>query len=258
MLKHLCGRGTTLPKAKAGGDSMNFSPSTFFDLETFAHAALFSDCEHVWEALLRLKDYLKQQSLGCIEAEIPEGVTIVEPETVSIGKGCRIEPGSYIHGPCIIGENCEIRQGAYIRGNFIAGRACVIGHTTEVKHAVFLDGAHAAHFAYVGDSILGNDVNLGAGVKCANVRLDRQQVIVRHEQQRIPTGLKKFGAVIGDCCQIGCNTVLNPGTLLGREVCCVPCVGVSGVVASKHRIMNPYTLAIEPYDGVDAFLIKKR
>jgi NDP-sugar pyrophosphorylase family protein len=237
---------------------MDVSPNLFFDLSNFAHPQLFEGCESVWEALARLSDYLKQQQLGEIEVDIPEGVTIVQPETVSIGKGCRLEPGAYIHGPCIIGENSEVRQGAYIRGNFIAGRACVIGHASEVKHAIFLDGAHAAHFAYVGDSILGNDVNLGAGVKCANVRLDRQEVIVRHGRQRVGSGLRKFGAIIGDCCQIGCNTVLNPGTLLGREVSCAPCIAVGGVIPARHRISDGASLKIEPYEGVEAFLTKKR
>ncbi len=237
---------------------MDVSPNAYFDLSKFSNADLFDDCEGVWEALARLSDYLKQQTLGNIEVEVPDGVVIVKPELVSIGKGCKLESGAYIQGPCILGENCEVRQGAYIRGHFIAGRACVIGHTTEVKQAVFLDGVHAAHFAYVGDSILGNDVNLGAGVKCANVRLDRKEVIVRDGNTKMPTGLKKFGAIIGDFCQLGCNVVLNPGTLLGKEVCCAPCVAISGIVPAKHRVLQTTSLTVEPFDGVEAFLPKKR
>ncbi len=237
---------------------MNFSPSAFFDLSNYAHAELFSGCEYVWEALNKLSSYLKQQSLGRIETDIPEGVTLIHPELISIAKGCKVESGAYISGPCMIGENSEIRQGAYLRGNVIVGRACVVGHATEAKQAIFLDGAHAAHFAYVGDSILGNDVNLGAGVKCANVRLDRQEVVVKVEGQRVATGLRKFGAVIGDCCQVGCNTVFNPGTLMGRDSACAPCIAVGGVIPSKHRVADRAEVSVVPFGGVEAYLTKKR
>ncbi|MDP1836447.1 MAG: LpxA family transferase [Chlamydiales bacterium] len=237
---------------------MDFSPSAFFDLSKYAHSGLFEGCEYVWEALSRLSQYLKSQQLGKIEVEVPAGVVIVNPELVSIAKGCRLEPGAYIQGPCIIGENTEVRQAAYIRGNVIVGRSCVVGHATEMKHAVFLDGTHAGHFAYVGDSILGNDVNLGAGVKCANVRLDRCEVSVRGDHQKHMTGLKKFGAIIGDFCQLGCNSVLNPGTIMGKDVACAPCVAVGGVIPAKHRIVDRNALSIVPFDGVEAFLPKKR
>lgn len=237
---------------------MDFSPSTFFDLRSYAHTELFEGCETVWIALSRLSDYLKRQSLGKIEVSVPEGVILVNPEMISIGKGCKLEPGAFIQGPCIIGENSEIRHSAYIRGNVIVGCGCVVGHATEVKNSIFLDGTHAAHFAYVGDSILGNDVNLGAGVKCANVRLDRQHVTVKDCSQKISTGLRKFGAIVGDFCQIGCNAVLNPGTVIGKDSVCAPCVGVSGIIPAKHRVVNPTSLIIESFDGVENHLSKRR
>lgn len=251
-------QGKNVPLNEPHGVNVDLSPAAFFDLSSFAHAAVFNDCEHVWEAIGRIKGYLNTVSLGNIEVQVPAGVVIVNPETVSIGKGCTLEAGSYIQGPCIIGENSQVRHGAYIRGNVIVGRACVLGHATEVKQAIFLDGAHAAHFAYVGDTILGNDVNLGAGVKCANVRLDRQQVIVRCNQQRHATGMRKFGAIIGDCCQVGCNTVFNPGTIMGRDAACAPCVAVGGIIPSKHRVVDRNATVIEPFGGVEAFLSKKR
>ncbi len=155
---------------------------------------------------------------------------MVNPEQISIGEGTIIEPGAYIRGPCIIGKNCQIRHGAYIRGNVIIGDHCVVGHATELKHSILLDHAHAAHFAFVGDSILGNGVNLGAGVRCANLRLDGAPVCVQYGEESFSTGMRKLGAVIGDEAQIGCNVVLNPGTCFGKESRCFPGLTVSGYI----------------------------
>ena len=221
-------------------------PSYFFDLSHFQHAALFQNLAAVWEALAQIAPYLKKFALGKIETSVPEGVHLVNPELISIGKGSVLEPGAYIKGPCIIGANCTVRHGAYIRGDLIAGDNCVIGHDTEVKNAILLDGAHAAHFAYVGDSILGNRVNLGAGVKCANLKLDSSPVSVYFEGQHYPTGLRKFGAIIGDQAQIGCNCVTNPGTLIGRNVFCFPCLNVGGVILSDHAVKSKNELRIIP------------
>lgn len=213
-------------------------PSSFFNLSDFQHAALFSDCTYVWEALTKIKSYLNNYPLGNIEVEIPEGVHLVNPELISIGKGSVIEPGAYIKGPCILGENCTVRHGAYIRGDFIAGNGCVIGHDTEVKHAIFLNKTHAAHFAYVGDSILGNKVNLGAGTKCANLKFDQSEIDIRFDGHLYKTGLRKFGAIIGDETQIGCNAVSNPGTLLGKKVFCYPCTNFGGVIPSESTVKS--------------------
>ncbi|MBU2599920.1 glucose-1-phosphate thymidylyltransferase [bacterium] len=146
---------------------------------------------------------------------IYSGVTLAD-ENISIGKGTVIEPGAYIKGPTIIGDNCEIRQGAYIRGNVIIGNRCVIGHTTEVKNACFLNQAKAGHFAYVGDSILGNQVNLGAGTKLANLNIGSMPIQLKIEGKKITTDLKKFGAILGDRVETGCNSVTNPGTMLSK------------------------------------------
>jgi NDP-sugar pyrophosphorylase family protein len=168
--------------------------------------------------------------LGKLHSKHQECAYLVNPELISIGEGTIVEPGAYIRGPCIIGRNCHIRHAAYIRGNVLVGDRCVVGHATELKSCILLNHARAAHFAFVGDSILGNDVNLGAGVKCANLRLDETPVTVRFHNESISTGLRKLGSIIGDGCQIGCNTVLNPGTLLGKHAKCYPCINVSGVV----------------------------
>lgn len=213
-----------------------FSPTTFFDLENFAYKGVFENCEYVWQTLSHLKTFFKEQQLGCIEPEIREGVYLENPESISIGKGTVIEPGVFIKGPCIIGKNCEIRHGAYIRGNVLVGDHCVVGHTTELKHSILLNHAKAAHFAFIGDSIIGNDVNLGAGVKCANLRLDGTTISIKDGDRLIATGLRKFGAIIGDLCQIGCNVVINPGTLFGKRAQCFPCLTVGGIIPGRKVV----------------------
>ena len=208
-----------------------FSVEHFFDLSSFDHRALFEGCEYVWQGLEKLEEYLRNQLVGNVAVEAQEGVYFVHPELISIGEGTVIEPGAYIRGPCVIGRHCQIRHGAYIRGNVIVGDYCVVGHTTELKHSILLNHAKAAHFAFVGDSMLGNNVNLGAGVKCANLRLDGSPIVIRHHGETMATGLRKFGAIVGDGCQIGCNVVMNPGTLLGKNAACYPSINIGGVIA---------------------------
>jgi bifunctional N-acetylglucosamine-1-phosphate-uridyltransferase/glucosamine-1-phosphate-acetyltransferase GlmU-like protein len=141
---------------------------------------------------------------------------------IRIGRGVLIEPGALIKSPTIIGDGTEVRHGAYIRGNCLIGRNCVVGHVTEVKHTIFLNGAKAGHFAYLGDSILGNEVNLGAGTKLANLRFIKGDVAVATPESLVKTGLRKLGAILGDHVQTGCNSVTNPGTLLGKKSMVMP------------------------------------
>jgi UDP-N-acetylglucosamine diphosphorylase / glucose-1-phosphate thymidylyltransferase / UDP-N-acetylgalactosamine diphosphorylase / glucosamine-1-phosphate N-acetyltransferase / galactosamine-1-phosphate N-acetyltransferase len=208
----------------------------FFSLDSYLHAELIQKSSHLWEALRDLGSYLRDQKLGRIEVEIPSSVYLVNPSLISIGEGTRIEPGAYIEGPCIIGPRSVIRHGAYIRGDVLTGEECIIGHGTEIKHSILLDRSSAAHLNYVGDSILGNGVNVGAGVKCANLRLDRRLISLRFNGKKVATSLKKLGAIIGDGAQIGCNTVLNPGTVIGRDAVCYPCLNVSGYVPHKATL----------------------
>jgi NDP-sugar pyrophosphorylase family protein len=147
---------------------------------------------------------------------------------IFIGPGSVVEPGALIKGPTIIGDYCEIRQGAYLRGHCLVGDRCVVGHTTEMKHSVMLHGAKAGHFAYIGDSILGNRTNLGAGTKLANLKIVPTQVSVKIDEKIHDTGLRKFGAIIGDDTETGCNSVTNPGTLLGRRCLVYPGISVRG------------------------------
>jgi acetyltransferase-like isoleucine patch superfamily enzyme len=143
-------------------------------------------------------------------------------ERIAIGRGVLVESGAMVKAPAIIGEMSEVRQGAYLRGYCLAGKRCILGHATEIKHSIFLDDAKAGHFAYLGDSILGNNANLGAGTKFANLRFLPGNVTIFYKRKRFDTGRRKFGAILGDNCQTGCNSVTNPGTLMGRGSILVP------------------------------------
>lgn len=157
---------------------------------------------------------------------------------VQLGKGTLVEPGALIKGPTIIGNGTEVRQGAYIRGTTLVGDRCVVGHTTEVKGSIFLNGAKAGHFAYVGDSILGNDVNLGAGTKLANLKIKGNTIRIWREGGALDTGRRKLGAIIGDGTEIGCNAVTNPGTILGKRCLVFPLASVPAGVYKDHSILG--------------------
>jgi len=161
-------------------------------------------------------------------------------DRVILGPGTVVEPGALVKGPAVIGGNTEIRQGAYLRGECLAGDGCIIGHTTELKGSILLDGAKAGHFAYVGDSILGRDVNIGAGTKLANLKMLPGTVSVRGEHGVIDTGRRKLGAILGDGTEAGCNTVTSPGTLLGPRSIVYPGVAVPpGIYPPKTHVRPP-------------------
>jgi len=141
---------------------------------------------------------------------------------ISIGEGVLVECGAMIKSPAVIGDCSEVRQGAYLRGYVLTGKRCILGHTTEIKHSIFLDDAKAGHFAYLGDSILGNSVNLGAGTKFANLRFLPGHITLMYRGEKIDTGRRKFGAILGDNTQTGCNSVTSPGTLLGKGSMLLP------------------------------------
>jgi len=218
---------------------------TYFCLDRFAHRDLWKKKEPVWSPLHILEEYFRSKSFK-IEIKILPGVHLERSELISIGKGTVIEPGVYIQGPCILGNHCILRHGAYLRGGVICGNGCAIGHSAEIKHAILLDAAAATHFTYVGDSIIGNGVNLGAGVKCANLRFDRREVVV----DAVKTRLKKLGAIIGDRVQIGCNTVLNPGTLIGHSSIIDPLIHFGGVIPPQSRVIGEKKHRVEPFVGM--------
>ncbi|NDC80008.1 MAG: UDP-N-acetylglucosamine diphosphorylase [Verrucomicrobia bacterium] len=192
----------------------------FFDLKGQNHEALFSGVKQAWEVLPRIGSYLQKNLKKGSQAKLIGHPVI--GDDVFLGEGTIVEPGVYIRGPAWIGKNCEIRHGAYIRENVIAGDGCVLGNSCEFKNCVLLSGAHVSHFSYVGDSVVGREVNLGAGVILSNYRLDGQSIRVRVGGQVVETGLRKFGAMVGDRASIGCNAVLNPGSLVGKEAKILP------------------------------------
>jgi len=201
---------------------------------------LFARAVQPWEILTLLNAYLKSK-LNSIQGEkirsfVPTGVQL--EEEVFIDQGCTIEAGAFIRGPTWIGKGCEIRSGCYIRGEVLVGAGVIIGHASELKHCILCDGSQAPHFNYVGDSILGHHAHIGAGVILSNFRLDGKEVPVRAlgSPDKIVTGLAKLGALIGDECEIGCNAVLNPGTILGKGSMVLPLSRVSGTWPAGSRI----------------------
>jgi len=193
----------------------DFNHEQFFEVGDFRHGGLFVIGEGVWAALGdRLKAYIEAWASWDIRTELHPGVYLLG-DRISIGEGCRIEPGAVIVGPAVIEDGVQIRTGAYVRENVILGEGSLVGAHSEVKGSVLFPGAKAPHQAYVGDSLLGRDVNLGAGTILSNVKNIGREVSFRAGGQVIQTGLRKFGAVLGDGCKTGCNTVLNPGVLMG-------------------------------------------
>lgn len=193
----------------------------------------FCRLEYIWDILRRMqsgftKSFVKPQILGTIE----KSAFIRNEEEIYLGKGAVIEDGAMVCGPAIIAENAEIRHGAIVRGNVIIGSGAVIGHATEVVRSVFLPGAKAPHFNYVGDSILGSGVNLGAGTKLSNLKNDKTGVKAKWGGKVIDTGLRKFGAILGDNCMLGCNSVANPGTIMEPNCMVFPCASIHGFYSS--------------------------
>ena len=182
----------------------------------------------------RMQNLMQSLSVGdapVVYGKVEEGATLRGP--VYVAKGARVETGAMVVGPCFIGENAEVRHGAYIRGNVYIGAGAVVGHATEVKGSVFCSEAKAGHFAYVGDSFLGPRVNLGAGTKCANLKLSKTNIKITlpansdskqaEKPERFQTGLKKLGGLLAAGAQTGCNSVLSPGSILGPGQTIMPC-----------------------------------
>ncbi len=197
-----------------------FTPSQYLDLEHTDHRALFENVTNVWDALRQMSSYLQFRLKPAVHGRLI-GKPFVSG-AVFVGAGTVIEQGAMIKGPAWIGEGCEIRNGCYIRENVVIGNGVVLGNSCEFKNCIIFDEAQIPHFSYVGDSILGYKAHLGAGVILSNVKLDRSEITVAGPNGPIPTGLKKFGAIIGDRAEIGCNSVLSPGSIIGRNTILYP------------------------------------
>ena len=213
-----------------------FKPADLFDLTQTAHAAIFDGCEYAWDALNKIGPYLDANLRPGLHNRC-EGVAFVG-EHVFIGAGTVVEDGAMIKGPAIIGRNCQIRHNAYIREQVIIGDNCVVGNSSEVKNAFLFNNAVAPHFNYIGDSILGYKAHLGAGVKISNVKLVGSNVTVDINGIPFDTGLRKFGALVGDLTDIGCNAVLNPGSIIGRGSVVYPNTNWRGILPANMIVKN--------------------
>lgn len=213
----------------------------FFDLENFEHKDLWKKNDLVWSALFNISKYIEKKIFEKIKVKIPKSCYLENETLIHIGENTTIEPNTFIKGPCIIGKNCTVRHGSHIRGSVIIGNNSTLGHCCEIKNSIVLNNSSISHFSYVGDSILGNFVNLAAGVKIANLRFDKKEVFVSFEKnknKKVFTGLKKFGAIISDFSKIGCNSVINPGTIIGKNSICYGSLNIFGYI-EKNSIVKP-------------------
>ena len=205
-----------------------------YDLSHTQAASLLSQYEYPWEALAKMGEFILQlgQSLSQDEYDHPS-------EDVWISKTAKVYPGAYIAGPAIIGPGTEVRPGAFVRGKALVGEGCVVGNSTELKNVILFDGVQVPHYNYVGDSILGYKSHMGAGSITSNVKSDKTLVTVRGGEEAIETGLKKMGAMLGDFVEVGCNSVLNPGTVIGRHSNVYPLSMVRGLIPTGHIFKRP-------------------
>jgi bifunctional UDP-N-acetylglucosamine pyrophosphorylase / glucosamine-1-phosphate N-acetyltransferase len=210
-----------------------FAPEQFLDLTRTEHRIIFENVEEVWQALPKIENYLQFRLKPGIHGKLL-GRPFVG-NSVFIGKGSLVEQGAMIKGPAWIGENCQIRNGCYIRENVIIGNGCVAGNSCEFKNCLVFDEAQVPHFNYVGDSILGYKAHLGAGVILSNVKLDHTAIsVVGPDGKAVTTGLRKFGAVVGDYSEIGCNSILSPGSIIGRSSIIYPAMQWRGVLGANQ------------------------
>lgn len=220
-------------------------PAALFDLAATAYGDWLGRFEWCWEALARIEEAVRARLRGRREGTVMPGAHLLGD--VDIGPGTVVEPGAVIKGPTIIGANCEIRAGAYIRGSALVADGCVVGNSSEIKNALMLEGSHAPHFNYVGDSILGQRANLGAGVKLSNWKIAADKgVVLTIEGRRFETGLQKFGAILGDDVEIGCNAVANPGTVVGPRTLIYSNATIRGYVPADSIVKLRPVLEITP------------
>ena len=213
-----------------------FKASDLFDLSQTEHAEIFSGCNYAWEVLPKIAAFLEARIRPGLHNRC-EGRAFIG-DKVFIGEGTVVEDGVMIKGPAIIGKNCQIRHNAYLREHVIIGDNCVVGNSTEVKNALFFNNAQAPHFNYVGDSILGHKAHLGAGVILSNFKLVPGNISVEMDGAPFDTGLRKFGALLGDNSEIGCNAVLSPGSIVGRGSVVYPGVFWRGILPGNMMVKN--------------------
>ena len=208
--------------------------AALYTLDETIAKALFDGLTYPWEALPLIKDYIIK--LG---ESLPEDRYEQVKEHVWIAKSANVYPTAYINVPAIIDEEAEVRHCAFIRGNAIVGKKAVVGNSTELKNVVLFNNVQVPHYNYVGDSILGYKSHMGAGSITSNVKSDKTLVVVKSREEQIETGLKKFGAMLGDQVEVGCNSVLNPGTVIGKETNIYPTSCVRGYIPARSIFKSP-------------------
>lgn len=217
----------------------DFTIEKLLDLKETMAAELFEGKTYPWEVLPEIKDFILKlgKTLDSDEYEYREG-------DIWIAKSAKIAHTACINGPAIIGKDTEVRHCAFIRGNAIVGEDCVVGNSTELKNVVLFNCVQVPHYNYVGDAVLGYKSHMGAGSICSNVKSDKQLVVVKDGEEKIETGLKKFGAMLGDHVEVGCGSVLNPGTVIGRNSNIYPlspvrgCVPADSIYKSRTEIVS--------------------
>ncbi|MBI3580879.1 MAG: hypothetical protein HY098_02170 [Nitrospinae bacterium] len=248
----------------------NFDVAGFFpEMENFAHKRLFAGVARPWDVLPKINDYISDFVGKNARSKLPAGLRLLKggspalyceapvtlkedlvcrPVAVFRGKGTTIEPSALIKRFALVGEGCEIRQGAYLRGGVIAGEKCTLGHATEIKNSILMNHAEAGHFNYVGDCVVGSYVNLGAGSKLANLKFRSAaekkngffpEISFLSEKSVVKTGLSKFGAILGDYCEVGCNAVLSPASILYPDCRVFPNFTVSSGVYKNGSYLRP-------------------
>lgn len=204
-----------------------------YNLEETIAKELLENITYPWEALAQIEDYIIKLG-NTLDPEKYEK----KGENIWIAKSAKVMPTAYIQGPAIIGENAEIRHCAFIRGKAIVGNGAVVGNSTELKNVILFNKVQVPHYNYVGDSILGYKAHMGAGSITSNVKSDKKLVIVKNGKEQIETGIKKFGAMLGDEVEVGCGSVLNPGTVVGKNSNIYPLSSVREVVPEKSIYKN--------------------
>ena len=220
---------------------MNIKITDLYDLEHTKAAGFLEKFEYPWEALSPLSDFILElgKSLDSDEFDlIGENIWIAKDAVIYN------RASNYFKGPCIIGHNTEIRPGAFIRGSVLAGDNCVIGNSTELKNVILFDNVQVPHYNYVGDSILGYKAHMGAGSITSNVKSDKLNVVIHNDGQDLPTGRKKIGGMLADRVEVGCGSIINPGTIVGRDSNIYPlssvrgCIPENSIYKSKDEIVT--------------------
>lgn len=212
----------------------NITIENLYDLKETIAAELFTEAEYPWEVLPRIHDFILE--LG---KRLPEEVYEKRGEDIWVAKSAKVAPTACLNGPLIIDEEAEVRHCAFVRGNAIVGKGAVVGNSTELKNVVLFNKVQVPHYNYVGDSVLGFKSHMGAGSITSNVKSDKTLVVVKNGEEKIETGLKKMGAMLGDHVEVGCNSVLNPGTVIGRNSNVYPTSCVRGVIPAGHIFKRP-------------------